>query len=170
MILGKEPLPSGPQVPQVHNNMTLSAVRLMDGFKPSPPAPASTSNLGLRKPALSTQKLQSQGRSPNCAWFPPFPHVERQDGMGGETPGRLAARRETVEGRTECSPAPPATTSVGSCFCWQAFPQGIVHSWPTHNCRMPAVNNTHVQDGRIGELRAPSPELGVMPSLVFGVQ
>lgn len=102
------------------------------------------------------------------AWFPPFPHVERQDGMGGEIPGRLAARHETVEGRTECSPAPPAATSASSCFCWQAFPQGIVHSWPACNCRMPAVNNTHVQDGRICELRAASPELGVMPSLVFG--
>lgn len=143
----------------------------MDGFKPRPPAPASTSNLGLRKPALSTQKLHAFLRSQlSLLGSLPSPHVERQDGVGGEIPGRLAARRETVEGRTECSPAPPAITSVSSCFCWQAFPQGIVHSWPACNCRMPAMNSTHVQDDRICELRAPSPELGVMPSLVFGVQ
>lgn len=172
MILGKEPHPSGPQVPQVHNNVTLSAIRVQ--AKPShtcfnlKSGPKKTSSDHSEASSYSLREGLQTVLAP--AWFPPFPHVERRGGMGGEIPGRLAARHETVEGRTECNPAPPATTSASSCFCRQAFPQGIVHSWPARNCRMPAVHNTHVQDGRICELRAASPELGVMPSLVFGVQ
>lgn len=84
--------------------------------------------------------------------------------MGGEIPVRLVARREHSGGKD-----PPATTSVNSCFCWQTVPQGIVHSWPSCNCTVPAVNNTHVEDGRICELRVPSPVLGVTSCLVFGV-
>lgn len=127
MILGKEPLPSGPQVPQVHNNMTLSAVRLMDGFKPSPPAPASTSNLGLRKPALSTQKLQSQGRSPNCACaclVPSLPPRGKAGRDGWRDSWEASSQARDSGGKDRVQPCPTCHHISRQLLLLAGFPPG----------------------------------------------
>lgn len=90
--------------------------------------------------------------------------------MGGEIPGRLAARHESSGGEDRVQSCPTCHHISQQLLLLADFPPGYSPQLAFMQLQDATVNNTHVEDARICELRAASPELGVMPSLVFGVQ